>query len=154
MSSSFRTAILIALMLLAPTAIGETRYVPIEQRTSAEERRVAGLHKLSANELAALNALLELQQQDLLSVAASDPSADRREVPREAITARIDGPFSGWRAGSDIRLANGQVWRIIDGSLYTERVDAPAVRIEPGLLGAWYLKVDGQTNRAKVRRIK
>lgn len=154
MSICFRIATFIALTLLPPTAIGEARYVPIEQRTSAEERRAAGLHKLSADELAALNALLQMQQQALLSVAASDPSADRREVAREAITARIDGPFSGWRTGSDIRLANGQVWRVVDGSLYTAARDSPAVRIEPAAFGSWTLTVDGQTNRAKVRRVK
>lgn len=143
-----------ALLLAAVAASAQTTYVPIEVRASAEQRRAAGLERLSAAELAALNALLRDEQPSLLSVAASDPSTDRREPPREAISGRIDGVFRGWSAGTDLRLVDGQVWRVVDGRLYTAAKDSPAVRIEPAAFGSWTLAVDGQATRAKVRRVK
>ena len=81
-------------------------------------------------------------------------ASDRRAPPREAISGRIDGVFKGWNVGTDLRLADGQVWRVVDGSLYTAAKDSPAVRIEPAAFGSWTLTVDGQATRAKVRRVK
>ena len=146
---------LAAALVAGADASAQTAYVPIEQRITAEQRQAAGLHKLSADELAALNALLRGERSAAVAAAATDPAAvERKSPPREAVTGRLKGSFSGWTPGTNLELDDGQVWRVIDGSLYTDRVDSPAVRIEPGLLGAWYLKVDGQTNRAKVRRVK
>jgi hypothetical protein len=135
-------------------AAAQPAYVPIEERISAEQRQAAGLHKLSADELAALNALLRGERSAAVATAATDPAAGRKAPPREAIAGRLKGSFSGWTPGTRLELQDGQVWHVIEGSLYTKRVDSPAVRIEPGLVGGWYLKVDGQTSRAKVRPVK
>ena len=135
-------------------AVAQDAYVPIEQRISAAERQAAGLHKLSADELAARNALLRRECSAAGAAAATDPAHARRSAPREAVTGRIKGSFSGWTPGTNLELDDGQVWRVVDGSLYTNRVDSPAVRIEPGLVGSWYLQVEGRTNRAKVRRVR
>jgi hypothetical protein len=52
-------------------------------------------------------------------------------------------------------LTNGQVWEVTDEPR-TFRISAtdPVVRIEPGLLSAWYLSVEGYNSRVKVKRIK
>jgi hypothetical protein len=74
------------------------------------------------------------------------------ETPK-SIESTIVGNFDGWGPNSRIKLANGQVWRVVDGS---EAVLTPAqnpkVRIERNFIGTMFLKVEGTNNSAKVRR--
>ena len=54
-----------------------------------------------------------------------------------------------------ITLANGQVWEQVEpASLAGVRKNDVPVKIKPGLLGVWYMKIDGYNTQAKVRRIK
>jgi len=78
-----------------------------------------------------------------------------REAQPASIRSTVVGDFDGWGPGSQIRLANGQVWRIIDGSdaVLPRKKDA-AVTIERNLFGTLFLKVDGGNSSAKVRRVK
>jgi hypothetical protein len=79
----------------------------------------------------------------------------QREEAPASIQSTVAGDFSGWGPGSQIRLANGQVWRIVDGS---EAVLAPGrdtkVTIERNLFGTLFLRVDGSNSSAKVRRVQ
>lgn len=79
----------------------------------------------------------------------------QRESEPQSISSTIAGDFQGWGPSSQIRLANGQVWRIVDGS---EAVLAPMrnpkVRIERNVFGTLFLKVEGTNNSAKVRRVQ
>lgn len=79
----------------------------------------------------------------------------QREAQPQSITSTIAGDFQGWGPSSQIRLANGQVWRIIDGS---EAVLAPMrnpkVTIERNMFGTLFLKVEGTNSSAKVRRVQ
>jgi len=79
----------------------------------------------------------------------------QREEQPKSITSTIVGDFQGWGPGSQIRLANGQVWRIVDGSeAVLPRSQNPKVTIERNLLGTLFLKVEGTNNSAKVRRVQ
>ena len=79
----------------------------------------------------------------------------QREAEPQSITSTIPGDFQGWGPGSQIRLANGQVWRIIDGSeAVLPRMRDPKVTIERNLFGTLFLKVEGSNNSAKVRRVQ
>jgi hypothetical protein len=72
----------------------------------------------------------------------------------EAIESRIEGPFSGWRQGQQIRLANGQVWQVMDsGSAVIDATD-PKVRIRRGALGAYYLDFETSNRSPRVRRLQ
>ncbi|WP_313031625.1 hypothetical protein [Massilia alkalitolerans] len=79
----------------------------------------------------------------------------QRESEPQSISSTIAGDFQGWGPSSQIRLANGQVWRIVDGS---EAVLAPMrnprVRIERNMFGTLFLKVEGTNSSAKVRRVQ
>ena len=79
----------------------------------------------------------------------------QREAAPASIQSTVAGDFSGWGPGSQIRLANGQVWRIVDGS---EAILAPGrdtkVTIERNLFGTLFLRVDGSNSSAKVRRVQ
>lgn len=71
-----------------------------------------------------------------------------------SIQSHIPGVFAGWRPGSLIRLANGQVWQVADdSSLMLERRD-PKVTVRRGMLGAFYLDFEGDNRSPKVRRIR
>jgi hypothetical protein len=70
------------------------------------------------------------------------------------IDSQINGRFEGWGPGQLIELANGQVWRIADGSRATFETTNPKVRIEAGAFSAFYMVVDGTNQAPRVRRVK
>lgn len=79
----------------------------------------------------------------------------QREEEPTSITSTVAGEFQGWGPGSQIRLANGQVWRIIDGSeAVLPRMRDAKVRIERNMFGTLFLKVEGTNSSAKVRRVQ
>jgi hypothetical protein len=72
----------------------------------------------------------------------------------EAIESNIPGRFSGWTPNERIRLANGQVWQVTDGSSRAYDVENPKVTITRGSLGAFYLNLTGDNRSVRVRRIQ
>ena len=79
----------------------------------------------------------------------------QREAQPASIRSTVVGDFEGWGPGSQIRLANGQVWRVIDGSdAVLPRTKDAAVTIERNVFGTLFLKVDGGNSSAKVRRVQ
>lgn len=80
-------------------------------------------------------------------------SAAQRNEP-DAIESSIAGRFLGWNAGADIRLANGQIWQIADGSSAYYSLDNPKVKVRRGLFGVFYLEIDGANRTPKVRRVQ
>ncbi|MGQ0801970.1 MAG: hypothetical protein ACT4NL_17880 [Pseudomarimonas sp.] len=152
-------------VLTLPTVALAQDFSSLEERMSASEFKAAGLEKLSADELNALN--LWLRQRATTSVAGSnaysaaqpDPN-DLRGLPSAPsadgdIVSRIPGVFKGWSGRTRFELENGQVWEGLpeNDSLAVNLVD-PVVRIKKGLVGTWFLKVDGYNKAAKVRRIR
>lgn len=153
----------------------------LRRQMSADEFKAAGLDKLSADELAALDAWLARRQAATPLAAAPAATLDaaeaerireqgreegRREVKEksrgfldfgseEPIRSTLVGDFSGYSTGRRYTLANGQVWEQMEPAVLegVKRSD-PAVTIRPGLMNVWYLRIDGYNPAAKVRRIK
>ncbi len=163
-----RRSLFPAVLALALVATGAQaqEFSSLEERMSAAEFKAAGLDKLSAEELAALNAWLgrEVDETAQAVAATRGPATpvDRRGFEGAGhdysdIETRIAGEFTGWD-GRDGRfvLTNGQVWQSVDpGSrLAGVKLDSPLVRIEPGAFNSWYLTVEGYNTRVKVRRVK
>jgi hypothetical protein len=157
---------LLALALVLPAQAYAQGFVPLEQRLSAEQLRATGLDQLTPDQLSLLNALLrdeqavqaqavrtELEQEQ----AARGSSRRDRDRDREPIVSKIVGEFQGWRSGTRFELGNGQTWRVIDTPEYyvpkSKWISSPAVAITPGLIGGWYLQVEGQAPRAKVQKL-
>ena len=147
----------IALLWLAATTAcctfpATAQYRPVEERLSEAEFQEAGLGKLSSTELAALNRLLREDAPpatEAPQVASTEETEDVEDAPVES---RLVGPFKGWSKGTVLTLENGQRWQVTDGDLYLGRAeDSPAVSVKPGLFSGWYLQVEGQSPRAKVR---
>ena len=70
------------------------------------------------------------------------------------IESHIVGKFEGWRANSNIRLANGQVWQVADDSSRFLDLDNPKVAVRRGALTAFYLEIEGTNHSPRVRRVK
>jgi len=79
-----------------------------------------------------------------------------KEAEPDQIESSIAGDFDGWSGNTTIKLANGQVWRITDGSqAVLPPMRNPKVRIKRGLFGgAFFFQVDGQNSTARVRRVQ
>lgn len=80
-------------------------------------------------------------------------ASQRKQV--NSIESTIAGDFEGWESGAELKLANGQVWRISDGSTASlPRVSNPKVKIMRGFMGVMYMQVDGLNNSPRVRRVQ
>ena len=76
------------------------------------------------------------------------------EAPK-SIASTIVGNFSGWGPSTVVTLANGQVWKVVDGSQADlPPVSNPPVRIVRNLFGTMFLEIDGTNASPKVRRIR
>ena len=162
--------LLTALLCLAPAFAAHAQRVvegDLQKQMSAEEFKAAGLEKLSAQELAALNAWLQGKvQQATASVLEQAREEGRQEVivknrgffdfgSNEPIESTLVGEFTGFGKGRKYTLENGQVWdQIDDARVSGVRKQSPKVKITPGLMGVWYLQIEGVNTRAKVRRSK
>ena len=74
--------------------------------------------------------------------------------PVDAIESQIPGRFEGWQPNTSIRLANGQVWQVTDGSSRMYDLVNPKVEIRRGVLGAFYLNIYGDNRTVRVRRLQ
>ncbi|TFW32872.1 hypothetical protein [Massilia horti] len=70
-----------------------------------------------------------------------------------SIESTIVGDFDGWSSNARIKLANGQVWRVVDGSeAYLPGATNPKVKIVRNMFGTLFLKIEGTNQSPKVRR--
>lgn len=161
----------VLLSLASPALAQRVVEGDLQQQMSPAEFKAAGLDKLSPAELTALNGWL----QGKVAAVAADTREQVREQAREEgrqevivknrgffdfgsnepITSTLQGEFRGFGKARKFLLANGQEWEQSDDTVLSGvRKTNPTVSISPGLLGVWYLRVDGVNTRAKVRRTK
>jgi len=152
-----------------------------------EDFAAAGLAKLTPEELARLDALVQAQrsgevakvrEETAVKVREETVAKVRAEVAAEKpehaggllsrvrvmltpgtqidyaeVETAIKGPFRGYEKGSLIRLANGQIWQVTDGSYWAPKKDEDKPRkvvIQPGTFGSFFLKIeDGGRPRVK-----
>lgn len=122
----------------------EQKVVVAEQKAQQAETKAAaatGAEKKSSPSW--LRALVTLQETQNKPEAA------------EAVESRLVGNYEGWTGRTVFKLENGQIWQCVGGS---ERVDglrhAPKVKVYPGMLGSYWLEVEGVRERVKVKPIK
>ncbi len=159
----------IALALVSPSAVlaQRTLHGDLQQQMSASEFKAAGLDKLSAGELAALNNWLQGKVEQAAASAVEQAREEgRQEVivknrgfldfgSNEPIQSTISGKFNGFGKGRSFVLDNGQQWEQTDDTkLSGVSGQAAKVKITPGVMGAWYMQIEGFNTRAKVKRVK
>ena len=72
----------------------------------------------------------------------------------QAIESAVEANFYGWSPNDKIRLQNGQVWEVVDGSSGTTTPAMQKVKVKRGAFGSFFLEFDGLTKSPKVRRIQ
>jgi len=161
----------VLLSLSAPALAQRAVQGDLQQQMSAAEFKAAGLDKLNAAELATLNRWLQGKVEAATTKAVAAVREEAREEGRqevivknrgffdfgsnEPITSTLQGEFRGFGKARKFVLANGQEWEQSDDTVLSGvRKTNPTVSISPGLLGVWYLRVDGVNTRAKVHRTK
>jgi len=71
-----------------------------------------------------------------------------------SIDSVIDGPFDGWLPRSQLKLVNGQVWEITDGSQAAYDLRSPTVKIIRGVSGSFFMTIERVAQTPRVRRVK
>lgn len=72
----------------------------------------------------------------------------------EAIESRVADSFEGWGPNDRIRLQNGQVWEVVDGSSGTVTPQMRKVTVRRGSFGSFFLDFEGLIKSRKVRRVQ
>ncbi len=145
-----------------------------------EERTALGLKKLAPEELARPEAAVQRYHSGEVATlkpgagkATTSPGSDKAGKPgwlaalitlqktgdkpdkADAFETRLTGKFDGWTGHTSFKMENGQVWQQNGGENYSgDRLQSPRVKIYPGLLGVYWMEVDGVRQRVKVRPIR
>ena len=150
----------------------------LKDELTPQEFESAGLGRLTAEELSNLNRLVRVDRE-----GESKPSSDGKgnSEPRDAtfavqggeagfgserkvvrqldhktpkeIRSKIVGAFIGWTGHTTFRLENGQVWRQIDGTEFSVKVNDPVVIIRKASLGSYRLRIEGYSTQTTVQRV-
>lgn len=151
----------IAAALLSTGAIAQDA-PSLQSQMSAEQFHAAGLDKLSPAELQSLQQWLanhKLQpspakkKAEAIEHFGQETMKPAPDAPK-SINVHIVGEFNGWQKGDVFTLDNGQRWRVDEGSLVVRPRSNPQVTIKRGMLGGYYLKVDGYNSVANVVRLR
>jgi hypothetical protein len=86
--------------------------------------------------------------------AAEQSFGQQQKAVVSAIESTIPGKFEGWEPNQQFTLANGQVWKIADGSSAFFVGNDLKVRIEKGSFSAHFMKIEGSSQYPTVRRVK
>jgi hypothetical protein len=162
-------SIALGVFALAGSAVADSAKSRLEQLMGPKFRE-AGLDRATPAEIAVLEQFMiehagELRAltpasdtKSATAVVAAGPAREQRVEKKESATddkrvsSRIAGEFKGWRHGTTLTLENGQQWRVDDeSSLVSRTMQSPAVTIERGTFGQWWLRVEGYNTAAKVK---
>jgi hypothetical protein len=95
------------------------------------------------------------------AAAPADPAQSfglenvRRPEAPKLIDSTLVGRFDGWGPNTQFKLANGQVWRVSDGSSgMLDPVTDPKVRISRNMFGTMFIEFPGTNQSAKVKRVR
>ena len=159
------------LLLVSGSSIAKD-FPGMKELMSEQEFRAAGLDKLSADELKALNNWLlkyttddvpelveevpELKESVALkaAVAPAPAAAPQPEPEPERIESRIPGEFKGWTGKTVFKLENGQIWKQRRSGRYYHKMTNPEVVITKNLMGFYEMKVVETGKRVGVKRIR
>lgn len=72
----------------------------------------------------------------------------------QSIASSVPADFYGWGPNERIRLANGQVWEVVDGSSGSVGPANRQVVVRRGALGSYFLDFEGLNSSPRVRRLR
>jgi hypothetical protein len=165
-----RFGLLIAAAATSLIAFASDPYVEVEKRLTPAQMHETGLDTLSRDQLARLNELLRGESERATSASAhaddghpaavasarvdDEPGGAAYTGPDRPILSRVVGKVTGWAPDTVFVLENGQRWKVLKGTATLRTpLDAPEVKVVPGLAGRWFLQVVEDMPKARVYRI-
>jgi hypothetical protein len=144
---------------LAPAVAQD--FSTLEERMTEAEFRAAGLDRLSAEELASLNAWLARRNLSTRRAPSGGEQGFKPDGllgdsgPRGTISSRASSNQDEIGVGTTIALENGQSWQVTDGNLsISGGLAGRTITIEPAMLGSWLLKVEGYNRALRATRVR
>lgn len=90
--------------------------------------------------------------------AASSPASSfglpEAKADADQLESRIVGLVESFPRGTRYRLENGQVWQVTETAMGFYQLQNPKVTITRGLLGNFYMQIEGVASAPKVRRLQ
>ena len=166
---SRRLVLLLALACVTTAALAAA-WVPIQQRLTPAQMHATGLDTLRPDQLALLDQLLGDEAARAPNDAAVPRVAGARDVAaakagshdptryagltETPIHTRFSGTVASWAPGTEFKLDNGQVWKVLKGEMTLRKaLVSPEVVLVPGFAGRWFLQLDEDLPKARVYRI-
>jgi hypothetical protein len=155
--------VLLSLAAFAPggSVLAVETFSTLEERMTDEEFRAAGLDRLTAEELANLNAWLARRNVSTRPAPAGGSEGFKPDGlfgdsgDRGRVVSRATSDQDEIGVGTVVALENGQSWRITDGSLsLSGGLAGRTVTVEPAMLGSWLLKVEGYNRALRATRVR
>jgi len=150
------TKILPLLLALTVTSVAVAQDIDFSQMSDSEQQ-ATGIHKLSADEQAALLRWVKQKQQAQLmaerkkNLGLKDQSRNMKE---SQVMARLVKQYSNQIGEKFYQLSNGQIWKqVSSGRISFDSDSEQIVKVKPGFMGSWELSGDGNRS-VKVKRIK
>jgi hypothetical protein len=147
------------LQKLTPAELAELEQIVHEAKSGeleAAERKVAAA-EAKAREAEAKAAAVHPEKKGpgwLRALITLQETNDKPEKA-EAVESRLVGDFNGWSGRTVFKLENGQIWQQTDAGVRDDGpIPSPKVRISPGMLGSYWLYIDGVRERVKVKPIR
>lgn len=148
-----KTAFFSLLIFALPASAAEDRFPGIEALMTEQEQSDAGIGKLSASEIQALDAWLVRYTANEAPVLQVE-NEEVREVVRQGVSTRIVGEFEGWTGKTRFYLENGQVWEQRRGGRWKISLQNPEVLITQNLLGSYEMEVVSEGRSIGVRKLR
>ncbi|TCO75328.1 hypothetical protein [Chromatocurvus halotolerans] len=120
---------------VAGMAAAEGDFPGVEQLMNDTELRESGVHRLTDEERAALNAWLLRYTAGEADVLKRTSDTVREAMQNSRVEAAVTGDFEGWSGKTLFYLDNGQVWRQRLSGRFRYRGDERDVVIESNSLG-------------------
>ena len=150
-------AIFVASLLALPAVADKKdreEFPGIRALMEQEQFEAAGLDKLSAEELQALDKWLLLytagEAQQLVHTNEEVKEAEKKAE----ITARIKQPFEGWSGTTVFYMEDGQVWRQRLSGRYRYTGDNTDVIIRKNFLGYYVMELTATGKKIGVSRVR
>lgn len=171
-----KSLLLLLGLTLTSFALAKT---PSVKTLPVEKFQSAGLHKLSSEELVALDAAIELLTAERIQALETEAKAAVTAAEQKAAATTHGGPswfgalltlqkaeaqnsdelpgvlkgtLKSFRGRRSFILENGQVWQMTEDDSYAgPAYDRPEVFIRPGPLGTFWLRIPQAAVRVKVK---
>lgn len=120
-------------------------------RLSEADFKAAGLDKLTAEERARLDALVQAERG--ADVAKAEPV--KAKAKPEILHGKIAGALAGWEKGTVLVFEDGQRWQVVSEGRYRAAPvrKSPTVELFPLANGDYVMTVNTVPRRAEVRRV-